>query len=196
MEIAAQINVLSIAQKRDIDQKVEKERRKLLNYIKKQVNNAADAEDILQDVLYQFAENSFFLKPIEQVSAWLFAVARNRITDLFRKKKSLNESDFLQASNEDDEEFSSFFAQMLLDDSDPEFEMSRQLILDELALALNELPKKQREAFERNELHGISFKQMAEESGETVNTWISRKHYAVLHLRKRLQTVYNEFFND
>ncbi|MBI1184014.1 sigma-70 family RNA polymerase sigma factor [bacterium] len=196
MDIAADINALSIAKQRQINQTLEQQRNRLLNYIKKQVTNADDAEDILQDVFYQFAESSFLLKPIEQVSAWLYTVARNRITDLFRKRKNVAQSDLLPQTESEDEAFSDFFASIMLDDSNPENEMSRQLILDELALALDELPAKQREAFMRHELDGVNFNSMALESGETANTWISRKHYAVKHLRNRLQSIYNELLTD
>lgn len=195
MEIATQINFDQISKMREIGRGVEKERGRLLNYIKKQVDNADDAEDILQDVMYQFAESTILLKPIEQVSAWLYTVARNRITDLFRKKKNVAESD-LKRSEDGEQEFSRFFSGLLADDSDPEMEYTRNLLLDELEMALEELPAKQKLAFERNELEGISFKQMAEESGETVNTWLSRKRYAVLHLRKRLQHIYREFLDE
>lgn len=194
MDIAAHINENQIALSENIGQSVKKERGRLLNYIKKQVDNVDDAEDILQDVFFEFAESTFLLKPIEQVSAWLYAVARNRITDLFRKKKNVAESDLPKEN--DDAEFSTFFASLLDNDEDPEFEMSRSIILEEMELALNELPKLQRMAFEKHELEGISFKQLAADSGETVNTWITRKRYAILHLRKRLQSIYYEFIND
>jgi len=195
MEIATQLNFDQISKMREIGRGVEKERGRLLNYIKKQVNNADDAEDILQDVMYQFAESTFLLKPIEQVSAWLYTVARNRITDLFRRKKNVAESD-LNRSEDGEQEFSRFFMELLADDSDPEMELSRNLLLEELEMALDELPAQQKQAFERHELEGISFKQMAEESGETVNTWLSRKRYAVVHLRKRLEHIYKEFLNE
>lgn len=194
MEIATQLQAKPISMS-EVGRGVEKERGRLLNYIKKQVRNADDAEDILQDVLYEYAESSFLFKPIEQVSAWLYAVARNRITDLFRKKKNVAESD-LENGKEGEASFSEFFSALLDESADPELEYSRQVLLEELELALEELPTEQKEAFERNELEGISFKQMARESGETVNTWISRKRYAVLHLRKRLRNIYTEFLND
>lgn len=195
MEIATQINVDQRSHMSEIGRGVERERGRLLNYIKKQVSNVDDAEDVLQDVLFEFAESNFLLKPIEQVSAWLYTVARNRITDLFRKKKDVAESD-LGREEDGDTLFSQFFTSLLVDDSNPELEFTRQLLLEELELALDELPISQKEAFERHELEGISFKQMAKESGETVNTWISRKRYAVVHLRKRLQHIYNEFLNE
>jgi len=193
MEIAT-TNLEIIARQKEIAERVEKEQGRLLNYIKKQVDNLDDAEDILQDVLYQYAESSFLYKPIEQVTAWLYTVARNKITDLFRKKKNVAESDLKSGS--DDSEFSEFFSSLLVDEGDPEFEYTRQVILEELQMALGELPDEQRIAFERHELDGISFKQMATESSETVNTWISRKRYAVLHLRKRLASIYKEFIEQ
>lgn len=194
MELSATLKTEEIARERKIGQQVTEERDRLLNYIRKQVGNADDAEDILQDVFYQFAESSFLLKPIEQVTAWLYAVARNRITDLFRKKKNISESD-LSASQGMEKEFSEFFGSLFSTDN-LELDYSRQVILDELERALEELPEEQRFAFEQHELEGVSFKSLSEASGETVNTWISRKRYAVLHLRKRLQAIYEEFLND
>ena len=195
MELAATLKNQTIAQERKIGERVERERGRLLSYIKKQVDNVDDAEDILQDVFFQFAESSFLLKPIEQVTAWLYTVARNRITDLFRKKKNIAESD-LKGAQEEDAEFSAFFSTLLVSENDIEFDYSRQVILEELERALEELPIEQRQAFEQHELDGISFKEMAENSGETINTLISRKRYAVLHLRKRLQAIYKEFLTD
>ncbi|MFY0674334.1 MAG: sigma-70 family RNA polymerase sigma factor [Bacteroidia bacterium] len=194
MDIAANINEVPIAQQKQIAENVNLERGRLLNYIKKQVNSIDDAEDILQDVLYEYTENSLLLKPIEQATSWLYAVARNKIIDLFRKKKPVYESEFDKPDVE--EEFSSFLAEIVSESDNPEEDYTRQVILDEIEMALNELPDEQRDVFVKHELEGVSFNQLAAEYKVTVNTLISRKRYAVLHLRNRLQSIYQEFIND
>ncbi|MGB0432209.1 MAG: RNA polymerase sigma factor, partial [Bacteroidia bacterium] len=148
----------------------------------------------LQDVLFEYTENSLLLKPIEQATSWLYAVARNKIIDLFRKKKPVYESEFDQPEVE--EELSSFLAEIVSESGNPEDDYTRQLILDEVEIALNELPKEQRDVFVKHELEGISFNQLATEYNVTTNTLISRKRYAVLHLRNRLQSIYKEIIND
>jgi RNA polymerase sigma factor (sigma-70 family) len=158
-----------------------------------------DAEDILQDVFYKLVEANRLLMPIEHVTGWLFQVARNRITDLFRKKKPESFSDIAIANSDDDGDGELLLLQMQLEemlpspDAGPEAVYARNLLLEELELALDELPDEQREVFVAHELEGHSFRQMAAESGVSVNTLLSRKRYAVLHLRERLQNVYNEF---
>jgi len=149
---------------------VAEERSRLRNFIRRRVPDPRDAEDILQEVFYELVEANRLLMPIEHVTGWLFRVARNRITDLFRKKKP--------------ETFS---------DAGPEALYARHVLLDELELALDELPDEQREVFIAHELEGRSFKEMAAEAGVNVNTLLSRKRYAVLHLRERLQSIYDEF---
>lgn len=176
-------------QKRNITQVVNDYSKRLLGFIRKRVNNDADAEDILQDVFYQFVGNT---QPIEQLTSWLFTVARNKIIDRSRKHKpDLLEDIFI---DNDDEDFSwtdLFFAK----DNNPETEYLRNLFWETLNTALNELPEEQRSVFIQNELEGISFKDIAIQTGETVNTLLSRKRYAVLHLRKRLQTLKTELLN-
>ena len=176
-------------QKRNITQVVNDYSKRLLGFIRKRVNNDADAEDILQDVFYQFVGNT---QPIEQLTSWLFTVARNKIIDRSRKHKpDLLEDIFI---DNDDEDFSwtdLFFAK----DNNPETEYLRNLFWETLNTALNELPEEQRSVFIQNELEGISFKDIATQTGETVNTLLSRKRYAVLHLRKRLQTLKTELLN-
>ncbi|MBS1638435.1 MAG: sigma-70 family RNA polymerase sigma factor [Bacteroidetes bacterium] len=176
-------------QKRNITQVVNNYSKRLLGFIRKRVNNDADAEDILQDVFYQFVGNT---QPIEQLTSWLFTVARNKIIDRSRKHKpDLLEDIFI---DNDDEDFSwtdLFFAK----DNNPETEYLRNLFWETLNTALNELPEEQRSVFIQNELEGISFKDIAIQTGETVNTLLSRKRYAVLHLRKRLQTLKTELLN-
>lgn len=182
----------------DADQRIERavalEGGRLRNFIRRRVTDPRDAEDILQEVFYELVEANRLLMPIEHVTAWLFRVARNRITDLFRKKRPANFSDVSVESEEGE-------VQQLEDwlpspDAGPEAEYFRQVLLEEIELALEELPAEQRDAFLGHEVEGRSFKEMAEETGASVNTLLSRKHYAVLHLRKRLRGVYAEFTKE
>jgi len=155
--------------------------RRLLGFIRKRVTNEADAEDILQDVFYQLLGNK---ETIDQITAWLFTVARNKITDRNRKKQPLP-MEGLFSEGEDGELYE--WQEILTDNSsNPETIYLRNLFQDALKEALNELPEEQKLAFTRNEMDGISFKQISEETGVPVNTLISRKHYAVLHLRSKL----------
>ena len=164
--------------------------KRLLGFIRQRVNNEADAEDILQDVWYQFTAAG---EPIEQVGSWLFTVARNKITDSYRKKKPALLEDLLP---EEDEEGMPGFRDILFDDSNnPETEHLRNLFWETLHEALQELPQEQRDVFVRNELEDIPFKMIAEQTGTTINTLISRKRYAVLHLRNRLSDLRNELLN-
>jgi RNA polymerase sigma factor (sigma-70 family) len=155
------------------------------------VADPSDAEDILQDVFYELVEANRLLMPIEHITGWLFRVARNRITDLFRKKKPESFSDSAVA-DEDDE---LLWLEDLLPspDAGPEALYARHVLLAELELAVDELPEEQREVFVAHELEGRSFKAMAAETGVSVNTLLSRKRYAVRHLRERLQIIYDEF---
>ena len=170
---------------------VKREQSRLRNFIRRRVPDPRDAEDVLQDVFYRLVEANRLLMPIEHVTGWLFRVARNRITDLFRKKKPELFSDAVS----EDEEGEALQIEDLLPspDAGPEALYFRNLLLDELALALDELPDEQREVFVAHELEGRSFKELAEETGVSVNTLLSRKRYAVLHLRERLQDLYDEF---
>ncbi len=174
-----------------ISETIAREKTRLRNFIRKRVADQADAEDILQEVFYELVETYRLMKPIEQVGAWLFRVARNRITDLFRKKKPellMNEP----AAAEDGEVLT--LEELLPSpDAGPEAAYARTLLLDELEDALEELPEEQREVFLAHEIEGRSFKELAVETGLSVNTLLSRKHYAVLHLRERLRAVYDEF---
>jgi RNA polymerase sigma factor (sigma-70 family) len=155
------------------------------------VPDPLDAEDILQEVFYELVEANRLLMPIEHVTGWLFRVARNRITDLFRKKKPESFSDAAVAN--DDEELLRLEDLLPSPDAGPDALYARSVLLDELEFALDELPEEQREVFVGHELEGRSFKEMAAESGVSVNTLLSRKRYAVLHLRERLQSIYDEF---
>src|SRR5580765_1959059 len=178
-------------QDRQISDVIAEERSRLRNFIRKRVANDADVEDLLQEVFYELVEANRLLMPIEHVTGWLFRVARNRITDLFRKKKPELFSD---AAIEDEEGEALQIDDLLPSpDAGPEALYFRNLLLDELELALDELPDEQREVFVAHELEGRSFKELAAETGASVNTLLSRKRYAVLHLRKRLQSIYDEF---
>jgi RNA polymerase sigma factor (sigma-70 family) len=184
----------NLTQKEHISAIVRNYGNRLKGFIRKRVNSIEDAEDILQDVFYQLAEADLLMKPIEQVSAWLYKVARNRITDLYRKKKPEAMSDFLY--DDEDDDAVTELSELLYDTgSTPETQYLQTLIWEELDKALNELPEEQRMVFELNELKGISFNEIAELTGQTINTLISRKRYAVLHLRERLKTLYNELVN-
>jgi len=170
---------------------VKREQFRLRNFIRRRVPDPRDAEDILQDVFYELVEANRLLMPIEHVTGWLFRVARNRIIDLFRKKGPENFSDIALSS--DDDELLQFEDLLPSPDAGPEALYARSVLLDELEMAVAELPKEQREVFVAHELEGRSFKQMAAKTGVSMNTLLSRKRYAVLHLRERLQRVYDEF---
>jgi RNA polymerase sigma factor (sigma-70 family) len=187
-------------QDRQISEIVAEERSRLRNFIRRRVPNPADAEDILQDVFYKLVEANRLLMPIDHVTGWLFRVARNRITDLFRKRREVTFSD-MSVEDEDGELLG--IEDLLASPIDrlgagPEALYVRSVLLDELELALDELPNDpygQREVFIAHELEGRTFKELAKESGVNVNTLLSRKRYAVLHLRERLQSIYDEFKN-
>src|SRR5213595_2417141 len=176
-----------------ISETVEREQSRLLRFIRRRVPDPRDAEDILQDVFYELVEANRLLMPIEHVTGWLFRVARNRITDLFRKKKPDTFSD--AAVEDEDGELLRIEDLLPSPDAGPEALYVRNVLLDELDLALDELPDEQREVFVAHELEGRSFKELSAESGVNVNTLLSRKRYAVLHLRERLQSIYDEFTN-
>lgn len=186
-------------QDRQISEIIAEERSRLRNFIRKRVPDPSDVEDILQEVFYELVEANRLLMPIDHVTGWLFRVARNRITDLFRKKKPENFSDAARKgfNNFGDEDGELLRIEDLLPspDAGPEALYVRRVLLDELELALDELPEEQREVFVAHELEGRSFKELSAESGVNVNTLLSRKRYAVLHLRERLQSIYDEFTN-
>ena len=187
----ASVDHMALEQDHRISEVVKREQSRLRNFIRRRVPDPRDAEDVLQDVFYRLVEANRLLMPIEHVTGWLFRVARNRITDLFRKKKPELFSD---AAIEDEEGEALQIEDLLPSpDAGPEALYFRNLLLDELELALDELPDEQREVFVAHELEGRSFKELAEETGVSVNTLLSRKRYAVLHLRERLQSTYDEF---
>ncbi len=172
-----------------------REQGRLRNFIRRRVADEADAEDILQDVFYELIEAYRLMKPIEQAGAWLFRVARNRIVDRFRKKKP---EPISAAVNDPDEEGGdSLSLEELLPspDAGPEAAYARSILLDELDAAIDDLPEEQREVFIAHEFAGISFKEISAQTGVSVNTLLSRKHHAVLHLRRQLQTIYDDFLN-
>jgi RNA polymerase sigma factor (sigma-70 family) len=184
MEPALVIDGMNPEQDRKISDAVEQEQVRLRNFIRRRVPDELDAEDILQDVFSELVEAYRLMKPIEQVGAWLFGVARNRIIDRFRKRRPEPLPDTLVQANEAQD---SLAMEEWLPSSDagPEAAYARSLLLEELETALDELPEAQREVFIAHEIEGRSFKELAAESGLSVNTLLSRKHYAVLHLRER-----------
>lgn len=188
------VNEERFEQDRQISAIVAAERSRLRNFIRRRVPNPLDVEDIVQEVFYELVQANRLLMPIDHVTGWLFRVARNRITDFFRKKKPEAFSDAVT----EDEHGELLRIEDLLPspDAGPEALYLRRMLLDELELAIDELPDEpygQREVFIAHELEGLSFKELSAESGVNVNTLLSRKRYAVLHLRKRLQNIYEEF---
>lgn len=182
---------MTVEQDQRISDVVTREQSRLRRFIRRRVPDPRDAEDILQDVFYELVEANRLLMPIEHVTGWLFRVARNRITDLFRKKRPEPFSDRTVAG--DEEERLQFEDLLPSPDAGPDAVYARTVLLDELELAVDELPPEQRDVFVWHELDGRSFKEMAAESGVSVNTLLSRKRYAVRHLRERLRRVYDEF---
>jgi RNA polymerase sigma factor (sigma-70 family) len=183
---------MAIEQDQRISDVVRREQIRLRDFIRRRVPDPRDAEDVLQDVFYKLVEANRLLMPIDHITGWLFRVARNRITDLFRKKKP---ESFGDVADEDDELLP---LEDLLPspDAGPEALYARSVLIDELELAIDELPEEQRDVFVAHELEGRSFKEIASETGVNVNTLLSRKRYAVLHLRERLQSIYDEFTNE
>jgi RNA polymerase sigma factor (sigma-70 family) len=178
-----------IEQDQLISQALERDEPRLRNFIRKHVADTGEAEDILQDVFYELIEAYRLMKPVEHVTAWLFRVARNRMVDLFRRKKPSSLNNPVSAEEDGDT------LEDLLPSADagPEAAYARNLLLDALEEALEELPATQREVFIAHEVLGQSFKEISAETGLSVNTLLSRKHYAVLHLRQRLQSIYETF---
>jgi RNA polymerase sigma factor (sigma-70 family) len=185
--------VMSVSSRKNISSVISQFGKRLAGFIRSRVSSEADAEDILQDVWYQLTA-TVDTEPIEQVNSWLFRVARNKIIDSYRKKKpdSLDDAFF---GEEEEGDFS--FKDILFDNSrNPEAEHLRNLFWKELREALQELPEEQRNVFVWNELEDVPFKDIAEKTGENISTLISRKRYAVLHLRERLMTLYEEIINN
>jgi RNA polymerase sigma factor (sigma-70 family) len=194
MDKAASTNWIMAEQDQRLTETIGREQGRLRNFIRRRVDDESDAEDILQDVFYELVEAYRLMKPIELVGAWLYRVARNRIIDRFRRKKP---GPFSAAGEPDNEGGDSLSLEELLPspDAGPEASYARSILLEELDAALDELPEEQREVFVAHEIEGLSFKEIAAETGVGVSALLSRKHYAVLHLRRRLQSVYDEFVN-
>src|SRR5215218_10613622 len=188
---AESLERMPLEQDQRISKAVKRDQFRLRNFIRQRVPDPRDAEDILQEVFYELVEANRLLMPIEHVTGWLFRVARNRITDLFRKKKPESFGD--TAVTDEDDELLRLEDLLPSPDAGPEALYARHVLLAELELAVDELPEEQREVFVAHELEGRSFKTMAAETGVSVNTLLSRKRYAVRHLRERLQTIYDEF---
>jgi RNA polymerase sigma factor (sigma-70 family) len=187
---AARLQRMALDQNQEIAEVVTRERRRLLHFIRRRVPDPRDAEDILQDVFYRLVETNRLLMPIDHVTGWLFQVARNRITDFFRKKTP---EPFGDASVEDGDEVLRLEELLPSPEAGPDAVYARGLLLEELDLALDELPDEQRDVFVAHELEGRSFKELSAETGVSVNTLLSRKRYAVMHLRDRLQRVHDDF---
>ena len=172
-----------------LSEALERDRPRLRMFIRKHVADTGEAEDILQDVFYELLEAYRLMKPIEHVTGWLFRVARNRIVDLFRSKKTSSLNDPVSAEGNGD----TLEDLIPSEDAGPEAAYARNLLLEALDEALDELPAAQRDVFVAHELMGRSFKDISAETGLSVNTLLSRKHYAVLHLRQRLQSIYENY---
>jgi RNA polymerase sigma factor (sigma-70 family) len=182
-----------IEQNQLLSQAMERDEPRLRSFIRRHVADSGDAEDVLQDVFYELLEAYRLMKPVEHVTAWLFRVARNRMIDLFRRKKAGSLNEPVVAGDEGD--------MLVLEDllpsaeAGPEAAYARNLLIDALDDALEELPPMQRDVFIAHELEGRSFREISAETGLSVNTLLSRKHYAVLHLRRRLQSIHENFVN-
>jgi RNA polymerase sigma factor (sigma-70 family) len=191
MDEALRKQWMMVQQDQQISEAIEREKPRLRNFIRKRVADRRDAEDILQEVFYELVEAYRMMKPVEQVTGWLFRVARNRITDLFRSKKWEASSE--PAVKIEDGEELQWEDLLPSPEAGPEAAYARSVLLEEMEAALDELPEEQREVFVAHEFLGYSFKELAEQTGVRVNTLLSRKRYAVQHLRERLQTIYDDF---
>ena len=185
-----QAEPMASEQDRRITEAVEREQSRLRRFIRSRVADASDAEDILQEVFYEFVEAARLLQPIEQVGAWMYRVARNRITDLFRKRQLWREESSLISEEGEETRLEDLLPSP---DAGPDAAYARAVLMEELESALDELPEEQREVFVAHEIEGRSFKELAVDTGLSVNTLLSRKHYAVVHLRRRLQAIHDEF---
>jgi RNA polymerase sigma factor (sigma-70 family) len=192
MKASLTLNSAMTEQDKSITEVISRERARLRNFIRQRVADPGDAEDILQDVFYELVAASRLMEPIEQVGAWLFRVARNRITDLFRKRRPQQLREY-GAAGDGEEDADTLEDLLPSPDAGPEAAYSRSVLLQELIVALEEIPPEQREAFLGHEIDGHSFAEMSAASGVSVNTLLARKRYAVLHLRRRLQAIHEEF---
>ncbi len=192
MHDALSIEFMTDEQNHRIAETVERERSRLRNFIRKRVLDESDAEDILQEVFYELVQAYRLMKPVEQVGAWLYRVARNRIIDRFRKRKP-EAARFDPESGEEKGDRFPWEDLLPSPDAGPEAAYAREVLMEEIEAALDELPEEQREVFIAHEIEGWSFNDLAAATGLSVNTLLSRKHYAVLHLRRRLRAIYDEF---
>jgi len=194
MEAALRKQWAMADQDQRISDAIEREQSRLRNFIRRRVPDREDAEDVLQDVFYELVEAYRAMEPVEQVTAWMFRVARNRIIDLFRKKKrEASRNELAPTTIAEDREVLQLEELLPSPDAGPEALYARGVLLEEMEAALDELPDEQREVFIAHELLGHSFKEIAAQTGVSVNTLLSRKHYAVLYLRERLQAIHDEF---
>jgi RNA polymerase sigma factor (sigma-70 family) len=191
MDAAASLDRAMTDQDKRIAEVIARERRRLGSFIRRRVPDAGDAEDILQDVFSELVESVRMLRPIEQMGAWLFQVARNRIIDRFRRRSLAPPQ--VHADAEADDSIAALADLLPSPRAGPAAEYARRLLLEELDAALEELPPEQREVFIAHELEGESFRQLARRTGANINTLLSRKRYAVRYLRDRLQQIYQEF---
>ena len=184
-----------LEQNRRISDTIAREQARLRQFIRKRVSDDGDAEDIFQEVFYELIDAYRLMKPVEQVGAWLFRVARNRIIDLFRSKRQpLSKSDSVVTTEDGD---AHRWEDLLPSpDAGPEAAYARVILLEELDAALEDLPEEQRDVFVAHEMDGRSFNELSQATGVSVNTLLSRKRYAVLQLRRRLQAIYDEFETD
>ncbi len=195
MEEVLSTDGITTEQNRRISETIAREQARLRQFIRKRVADDGDAEDIFQEVFYELVAAYRLMKPVEQVGAWLFRVARNRIIDMFRSKRPAvlgNDSVLIT----EDGEAHQWEDWLPSPDAGPEAAYARSVLLEELDTALEELPEEQRDVFIAHEMEGRSFRELSEATGVSVNTLLSRKRYAVLQLRRRLQAIYNEFVKD
>ncbi len=186
---------VSAQQDKIINETVKAEEQRLLSFIKSRIADPEEAEDILQDVMYQFVEAYRLMKPIEKAVSWLFTVARNKIIDRYRKKQDLSFSEAFRKQDADENGDNLSIADLLPDLSQsPENEHMRLVILEALENAMEQLPPKQRDVFVWHELEDRSFKEISDMTGDSVNTLLSRKRYAILFLREKLRDLYEELF--
>jgi RNA polymerase sigma factor (sigma-70 family) len=192
MEEVLSTDRVTTDQNRRISETIAREQARLRQFIRKRVPDYGDAEDIVQEVFYELVDAYRLMKPVEQAGAWLFRVARNRIIDLFRSKRPAVLGNDSMLTTEDGEAHQ--WEDLLPSpDAGPEAAFARSMLLEELDAALEDLPEEQRDIFVAHEIEGRSFKELSEATGVSINTLLSRKRYAVLQLRRRLQAIYKEF---
>jgi len=192
MEKVLSTDSVNIDQNRRISETITREQARLRQFIRKHVPDHGDAEDIFQEVFYELVDAYRLMKPVEKVGAWLFRVARNRIIDLFRSRRPavLGNDTMLPTEDGEARQWEDLLPSP---EAGPEAAYARSVLLEELDAALEDLPEEQRDVFVAHEIDGRTFKELSEATGVGVNTLLSRKRYAVLQLRRRLQAIYDEF---